>query len=151
MDELESEATINLKSKIEKIITKKAREIFVEIDREKLTSTSKANDKNLEPGADVVSASDTFTAFGLNPAHSTSNRKTGTTGNERSGGNSETLTKGVRFVLDRENCFLMELRVVEKDDVILKQFEKEIKQNGDLNSSKWDYYINWKFIILFKF
>jgi hypothetical protein len=136
MEELESEATINLKTKIEKILTKKAREIFVEIDREKLTSKSKANDKNGEGGGEAMSASDTMTVFGTNQMVSSKNLKTRTAGNERNGGNSETLTKGVRFVLDRENCFLMELRVIEKDEVILKQFEKEIKQNGELNSSK---------------
>ena len=129
MEELEAESTINLKSKLERILTKKAREIFVEIDRTKLT----VKDVKPQDGTNAVSVSDaqTVTVVPTIPTVNTSRR-----GNERGGNSGETLTKGVRFVLDRENCFLMELRVVEKNDIVLKQFEKEIKQNGDLNSSK---------------
>lgn len=136
MEDLEAESTINLKSKLEKIVTKKAREIFVEVDREKLTSKNKPSEKPLEGGGFVPSVSDSFAMYGSTLGPPKTTKKTSTSNVDRGGGNTETLTKGVRFVLDRENCFLMELCVIEKDGVILKQFEKEVRQNGDLNSSR---------------
>ena len=112
MEELEAESTINLKSKLERILTKKAREIFVEVDRTKLTSKNNTNDKNQEGGANAVSVSDaqTITVVNTNANSNVNTSRKGKSGNERGGSSGETLTKGVQFVLDRENCFLMELR-----------------------------------------
>jgi hypothetical protein len=137
MDELEAEATINLKTKIEWIPTKKAKEIFVEVDREALTRNNNEEPTEGAQGANSVSESYAQTVYGANKSCANTNKKAGTSITEKPNTSSgETLTKGVRFVLDRENCFLMELRVMEKNNIILEQFDKEIKNNGDLNSSK---------------
>lgn len=88
----------------------------------------------------AISASESQTLYGANQS-SNLTKKGNASHSERGGTHNESLTKGVRFVLDRENCFLMELRVMEKDSVLLEQLDKEIKNNGDLNSSKYSIHI----------
>jgi hypothetical protein len=126
IENLESETTINLKSRIENVMTKKAKEVFVEVEPEKAQT----------PNNDVDNVSDNR-ASSINESQTFANELGGTVKSALNEGNcSEHITKGVRFVLDRANNYLIELNILEKENILVEQFEQHIKDKEDISSSK---------------